>query len=147
MLIAGTKKPVIYTQNGSTQNARVMKNPPIIISANILRRETTGSTTPNLPIKENLMQEHIIELSNRYSIKLSETEKYIIYKIELQENGTYERVGGKVCKDLFAVVDTLILCELMGDDINALSDVAKKLEEIYAEVKRITEIQATYAQA
>lgn len=52
MLIAGTKKPVIYTQNGSTQNARVMKNPPIIISANILRRETTGSTTPNLPIKE-----------------------------------------------------------------------------------------------
>lgn len=93
------------------------------------------------------MQEHIIELSNRYSIKLSETEKYIFYKIELQENGTYERVGGKVCKDLFAVVDTLILCELMGDDINALSDVAKKLEEIYAEVKRITEIQATYAQA
>lgn len=45
------------------------------------------------------------------------------------------------------MVDTLILCELMGDDINALSDVAKKLEEIYAEVKRITEIQATYAQA
>jgi len=87
------------------------------------------------------MQEHFIELSNRYSIKLSETEKYIIYKIELQENGTYERVGGKVCKDLFKVVDTLILCELMGDDINALSD------EIYAEVKRITEIQATYAQA
>lgn len=93
------------------------------------------------------MQEHFIELSNRYSIKLSETEKYIIYKIELQENGTYERVGGKVCKDLFKVVDTLILCELMGDDINALSDVAKKLEEIYAEVKCITEIQATYAQA
>lgn len=93
------------------------------------------------------MQEHFIELSNRYSIKLSETEKYIIYKIELQENGTYERVGGKVCKDLLAVVDTLILCELMGDDINALSDVAKKLEEIYAEVKRITEIQATYVQA
>lgn len=93
------------------------------------------------------MQEHFIELSNRYSIKLSETEKYIIYKIELQENGTYERVGGKVCKDLFKVVDTLILCELMGDDINALSDVAKKLEEIYAEVKRIAEIQATYAQA
>lgn len=29
------------------------------------------------------MQEHFIELSNRYSIKLSETEKYIIYKIEL----------------------------------------------------------------
>lgn len=35
------------------------------------------------------MREHFIELSNRYSIKLSETEKYIIYKIELQENGTY----------------------------------------------------------
>ena len=52
MLIAGTKKPVIYTQNGSTQNAKVMKKPPIIISVNILRRETTGSTTPNLPIKE-----------------------------------------------------------------------------------------------
>ena len=41
----------------------------------------------------------------------------------------------------------MALCELMGDDINALSDVAKKLEEIYAEVKRITEIQVTYAQA
>lgn len=93
------------------------------------------------------MQEHFIELSNRYSIKVSDAGKYIIYKIELQENGTYERVGGKVCKDLFKVVDTLILCELMGDDINALSDVAKKLEEIYVEVKRITEIQATYVQA
>lgn len=93
------------------------------------------------------MQEHFIELSNRYSIKLSETEKYIIYKIELQENGTYERVDGKVCKDLFAVVDTLILCELMDEDVISLSAVAKKLEEIYAEVKRIAEIQATYAQA
>lgn len=93
------------------------------------------------------MQEHFIELSNRYSIKLSETEKYIIYKIELQENGTYERVGGKVCKDLFAVVDTLILCELMDEDVISLSAVAKKLEEIHAEVKRIAEIQVTYAQA
>ncbi|MDU4564952.1 MAG: hypothetical protein E7J23_06750 [Haemophilus parainfluenzae] len=93
------------------------------------------------------MQEHFIELSNRYSIKLSETEKYIIYKIELQENGTYERVGGKVCKDLFAVVDTLILCELMDEDVISLSAVAKKLEEIYAEVKRIAEIQSTYSQA
>ena len=78
MLIAGTKKPVIYTQNGSTQNAKVMKNPPIIISANILRRETTGSTTPNLPIKENLMQEHIIELSERYALKLNENHVYIL---------------------------------------------------------------------
>ena len=93
------------------------------------------------------MQEHFIELSNRYSIKLSETEKYIIYKIELQENGTYERVGGKVCKDLFAVVDTLILCELMDEDVISLSAMAKKLEEIYAEVKRIAEIQSTYSQA
>nr|DAR89663.1 MAG TPA: hypothetical protein [Caudoviricetes sp.]DAT19214.1 MAG TPA: hypothetical protein [Caudoviricetes sp.] len=94
-----------------------------------------------------MQQEHFIELSNRYSIKLSETEKYIIYKIELQENGTYERVGGKVCKDLFKVIDTLILCELMDEDVISLSAVAKKLEEIYAEVKRIAEIQATYAQA
>lgn len=94
-----------------------------------------------------MQQEHFIELSNRYRIKLSETEKYIIYKIELQENGTYERVGGKVCKDLFKVIDTLILCELMDEDVISLSAVAKKLEEIYAEVKRIAEIQATYAQA
>ena len=94
-----------------------------------------------------MQQEHFIELSNRYSIKLSETEKYIIYKIELQENGTYERVGGKVCKDLFKVIDMLILCELMDEDVISLSAVAKKLEEIYAEVKRIAEIQATYAQA
>ena len=93
------------------------------------------------------MQEHFIELSNRYSIKVSDAGKYILYKIELQENGTYERVGGKVCKDLFAVVDTLILCELMDEDVISLSEVAKKLEEIYAEVKRIAEIQATYAQA
>ena len=40
------------------------------------------------------MQEHFIELSNRYSIKVSDAGQYIIYKIELQENGTYERVGG-----------------------------------------------------
>ena len=44
------------------------------------------------------MQEHFIELSNRYSIKVSDAGKYIIYKIELQENGTYERVGGRSAK-------------------------------------------------
>lgn len=93
------------------------------------------------------MQEHFIELSNRYSIKVSDAGKYILYKIELQENGTYERVGGIICKDLFAAVDTLILCELIDEDVFSLSAVAKKLEEIYAEVKRIAEIQATYAQA
>ena len=63
------------------------------------------------------MQEHFIELSNRYSIKVSDAGKYILYKIELQENGTYERVGGIICKDLFAAVDTLILCELMDEDV------------------------------
>ena len=93
------------------------------------------------------MQEHFIELSNRYSIKVSDAGKYILYKIELQENGTYERVGGIIWKDLFAAVDTLIICELMDEDVFSLSAVAKKLEEIYAEVKRIAEIQATYAQA
>ena len=93
------------------------------------------------------MQEHFIELSNRYSIKLSETEEYMIYKIELQENGTYKRVGGKVCKDLSEVVDTLIICELKDKDVISLSDEVRKLEEIYAEVTRIAEIQATYAQA
>lgn len=93
------------------------------------------------------MQEHIIELSNRYSIKLNESGVYVIYKIELKENGTYERIGGKVCQSLFDVVDTLIHCELMAEDITALSDVAKKLEEIHAEIKQITEIQASYTQA
>ncbi|THA14557.1 hypothetical protein [Rodentibacter pneumotropicus] len=93
------------------------------------------------------MQEHIIELSNRYALKLNENHVYILYKIELSDKGNYERVGGKVCKTLFAVVDTLIYCELMDEDVTALSAVAKKLEEIHAEVKRIAEIQETYAQA
>lgn len=93
------------------------------------------------------MQEHIIELSNRYAIKLNENHVYILYKIELNENGSYERVGGKVCKNLFALIDTLICCELMEEDVTSLSDIAKKLEEIHAEVKRIAEIQEQFAQA
>lgn len=147
MLIAGTKKPVIYTQNGSTQNAKVMKKPPIIISANILRRETTGSTTPNLPIKENLMQEHIIELSERYALKLNENQVYILYKIELNENGTYQRNGGAVCKDLPSLLDKLIYCELMNEKVETLEDMRNVLHAIHSEVTRIAENQATYAQA
>ena len=147
MLIAGTKKPVIYTQNGSTQNAKVMKKQPIIISANILRLETTGSTTPNLPIKENLMQEHIIDLSERYALKLNENHVYILYKIELNENGTYQRKGGEVCKDLPSLVDKLIYCELMNEKVETLEDMRNVLHAIHSEVTRIAEIQATYAQA
>lgn len=147
MLIAGTKKPVIYTQNGSTQNAKAMKNPPIIISANILRLETTGSTTPNLPIKENLMQEHIIDLSERYALKLNENHVYILYKIELNENGTYQRKGGAVCKDLPSLLDKLIYCELMNEKVETLEDMRNVLHAIHSEVTRIAEIQATYAQA
>jgi uncharacterized 10.8 kDa protein in cox-rep intergenic region len=147
MLIAGTKKPVIYTQNGSTQNAKVMKKQPIIISANILRRETTGSTTPNLLIKENLMQEHIIDLSERYALKLNENHVYILYKIELNENGTYQRKGAAVCKDLPSLLDKLIYCELMNEKVETLEDMRNVLHAIHSEVTRIAENQATYAQA
>lgn len=147
MLIAGTKKLVIYMQNGSTQNVKVMKKPPIIISANILRRETTGSTTQNLPIKENIMQEHIIELSERYALKLNENHVYILYKIELNENGTYQRKGGAVCKDLPSLLDKLIYCELMNEKVETLEDMRNVLHAIHSEVTRIAEIQATYAQA
>ena len=134
-------------QNGSTQNAKAMKTPPIIISVNILRRETTGSTTPNLLIKENLMQEHIIDLSERYALKLNENHVYILYKIELNENGTYQRKGGAVCKDLPSLLDKLIYCELMNEKVETLEDMRNVLHAIHSEVTRIAEIQATYAQA
>ena len=124
-----------------------MKKPQIIISANILRLETTGSTTPNLPIKENLMQEHIIELSERYALKLNENHVYILYKIELNENGTYQRKGGAVCKDLPSLLDKLIYCELMNEKVETLEDMRNVLHAIHSEVTRIAEIQATYAQA
>lgn len=91
------------------------------------------------------MQEHIIELSNRYALKLDGEHSYIIYKIELKEDGTYERIGGKVCKTLFAVIDTLIYCELMDEDVTSLSAIAKKLDAIKSEVERIAEIQQAYA--
>ncbi|OOF38835.1 hypothetical protein BKK49_09025 [Rodentibacter rarus] len=93
------------------------------------------------------MQEHIIELSNRYALKLDNEHSYIVYKIELKENGTYERVGGKVCKTLEAVFETLAYCELMGEDVVSLADCEKTLKAIYAEAKRITEIQQSYAHA
>ncbi|OOF83518.1 hypothetical protein BKG93_09880 [Rodentibacter ratti] len=91
------------------------------------------------------MQEHIIELSNRYALKLDNEHSYVIYKIELKENGTYERIGGKVCKNLESVFDTLAHCELMDEDVVSLADCNKTLKAIHAEVKRIAEIQASYA--
>lgn len=93
------------------------------------------------------MTEHIIELSNRYALKLDESQNYILYKIKPKENGGYERIGGKVCKTLETVFETLAHCELMDEDIVSLSDCAKTLKSIYAEIKRITEIQQTYAYA
>lgn len=91
------------------------------------------------------MTEHIIELSNRYALKLDGSQNYILYKIEPKESGGYERLGGKICKDLFTVVDALAYCELMGEDVLTLNEVEKVLHGIHAEVKRIAEIQASYA--
>lgn len=93
------------------------------------------------------MQEHIIELSNRYALKLDGCGSYILYKVELKENGGYDRTGGKVCKTLFAVIDSLIHCELMDEDVTSLQIIAKKLDAIKAEVERIADIQEAYAQA
>lgn len=93
------------------------------------------------------MTEHIIELSNRYTLKLNENQVYILYKVELNENGTYGRTGGKVCKTLETVFDTLAHCELMGEDVVSLADCAKTLKAIHAEIKRIAEIQQEYAHA
>nr|DAS02518.1 MAG TPA: hypothetical protein [Caudoviricetes sp.] len=128
------------------QNAKAMKKPPIIISANILRRETTGSTTPNLPIKENLMQEQIIELFERCTLKLNENHAYIMYKIELNENGTSQRKGGAVCNDSHSLLDRLIYCELMSEKVETIEDMRNVLQAMLSEVTRIAEIQATYAQ-
>ncbi len=55
--------------------------------------------------------------------------------------------GEQVCKDLFGVVDTLVYCEIMDEDVTSLADIAARLAGIYDEVKRIAEIQETYAYA
>ena len=93
------------------------------------------------------MQEHIIDLSERCALKLNENHVYILYKIELNENGTYQRKGGAVCKDLPSLVDKLIYCELMNEKVETLEDMRNVLHAIHSEVTRIAEIQATYAQA
>lgn len=93
------------------------------------------------------MQEHIIDLSERYALKLNENHVYILYKIELNENGTYQRKGGAVCKDLPSLLDKLIYCELMNEKVETLEDMRNVLYAIHSEVTRIAEIQATYAQA
>lgn len=93
------------------------------------------------------MQEHIIDLSERYALKLNENHVYILYKIELNENGIYQRKGGEVCKDLPSLLDKLIYCELMNEKVETLEDMRNVLHAIHSEVTRIAEIQATYAQA
>ncbi|OOF58906.1 hypothetical protein [Rodentibacter myodis] len=92
------------------------------------------------------MQEHIIELSNRYALKLRNG-LYVLYQITFNENGTYERTGGKVCKNLLSVIDTLIYCELEKEEAATLTEIAKQLGAIQAEVQRIAEIQQEYAHA
>ncbi|MEX4366074.1 hypothetical protein MZA93_00215, partial [Haemophilus influenzae] len=90
------------------------------------------------------MQEHIIDLSERYALKLNENHVYILYKIELNENGTSAQ-GGAVCKDLPSLLDKLIYCELMNEKVETLEDMRSVLHAIHSEVTRIAEIQATYA--
>lgn len=92
------------------------------------------------------MQEHIIELSNRYQLKLNASLNYTVCKIEHTPTGVVCH-GEQVCKDLFGVVDTLMYCEIMNEDVTSLADIAAKLADIYGEVKRIAEIQETYAYA
>lgn len=85
------------------------------------------------------MQEHIIELFERCTLKLNENHAYIMYKIELNENGT--------CKDSHSLLDRLIYCELMSEKVETIEDMRNVLHAIHSEVTRIAEIQATYAQA
>ncbi|QPB43050.1 hypothetical protein [Rodentibacter haemolyticus] len=90
------------------------------------------------------MQEHIIDLTNRYCLKLSNG-KYVLYEIDLKDNGTYERTGGKVCNDLFSAFNSVTYCELNQEEVTNITEVIKRLEAIQAEIKRIAEIQQAYA--
>ncbi|MEX4346830.1 hypothetical protein MZA99_03690 [Haemophilus influenzae] len=51
------------------------------------------------------------------------------------KNGTYQRKGGAVCKDLPSLLDKLIYCELMNEKVETLEDMRQRgLHAIHSEV-------------
>ncbi|WP_410685906.1 hypothetical protein [Avibacterium paragallinarum] len=83
-----------------------------------------------------IQHQHIIELSNRYQIVFSDN-GFILYQLDLTDEGVWKRSKGQLCRNFEAVVETLEHCELNNEDVNSLRDCASTLQAILGEVKEI----------
>ena len=83
-----------------------------------------------------MIQQHIIELSNRYQLTISDS-GFVLYPLERDNEGRFKRSGGQYCTNFEAVVETLQKRELNNEDVISLADCAKVLSAIKAEIHEI----------
>lgn len=82
------------------------------------------------------MDQHIIELSNRYQLTVGDR-GFVIYQLELNPAGAWKRAKAQYCTNFDAVIETLTKCELNQEDVLSLQDCYKTLKAIHAEVAEI----------
>lgn len=80
------------------------------------------------------MEQHIIELSNRYQIAVSE-QGFLVQQLILNQGGQWETSEKQCCTCFEAVIEYLQKCELAQDEVLTLQDCKKVQQAILAEIR------------
>lgn len=80
------------------------------------------------------MEQHIIELSNRYQIAVSE-QGFLVKQLALNTQGQWESQKEQYCTCFEAVIEHLQKCELAQEDVLSLQDCKKVQQAILAEIR------------
>ncbi|MDY4281669.1 MAG: hypothetical protein SOX56_11520 [[Pasteurella] mairii] len=82
------------------------------------------------------MQQHIIELSDKYQLMVSDNQ-FILYQLKLNQDGVYVREKAQRCADLKTIIETLQRLEIKKEDVAVLADILKVNRAIYAEIEEL----------
>lgn len=89
-----------------------------------------------------MAENHIIELSNRYQLGVNDN-GFIIYQLQLNPQGTWQRVKGNICKSADTLIDNLLRLELQHEDKTTLKDIQTTLHAVRQEFKEAIAIGRT----
>lgn len=81
-------------------------------------------------------EQHIIELSHRYQIVVSDR-GFMVNQLMLNQNGQYEIQTKQHCPNFESVIQYLEQCELSQEDVLSLQDCKKVQQAILAEIRDV----------
>lgn len=79
-------------------------------------------------------EQHILELSHRYQLGVSDG-GFVIYQLQLNQQGAWERVKGNFTKSADILIDLLLRLELQEEEKQTLADIKTTLDAMRQEFR------------